>query len=75
MAITNEDDSVVLVGDTFGDWAAINIGAGDVAAVKIDSEGQELWRWQVSTRKRVPEPSTGRWILRESDPLDNSSMP
>ena len=37
-----------LVGDTFGNWSGVNEGARDFAAVKLDANGSELWRWQVN---------------------------
>lgn len=43
-----EDGSVVLVGHTSGNWAGENSGKHDFAATKVDRDGVELWRWQVS---------------------------
>lgn len=49
MVMAGEDDSMVLAGSTRGNWSGTNLGgAWDLAAVKLDSEGEELWRWQVS---------------------------
>lgn len=45
--VLGKDGSMVLAGYTFGDWAAGNAGEEDFAAVKLDSDGVELWRWQV----------------------------
>lgn len=45
------DGSVVLGGDTGGAWASTPIGSRDLAAAKVDSDGQEVWRWQVSVTK------------------------
>lgn len=44
------DGSIVIVGEAFGDWGGISLGAMDFAAVKLDiSDGfTEAWRWQVS---------------------------
>lgn len=39
--------SVLLVGHTSGNWTGVNAGSHDFAAVKLDSNGNELWRWQV----------------------------
>lgn len=40
--------SVVLAGRTGGDWAAVNAGGSDFAAVKLSADdGSELWRFQV----------------------------
>lgn len=43
-----EGGSVVLAGSTLGDWSGATAGNIDFAAVKLDSEGAEVWRWQVS---------------------------
>lgn len=48
VAVT-ENNSVVLVGYTEGRFANQSIGEGDFAAVKIDSDGHEVWRWQASS--------------------------
>lgn len=37
----------MLVGYTYGNWAGTNLGGADFAAVKLTSDGEELWRWQV----------------------------
>ncbi|CAN0451410.1 unnamed protein product, partial [Laminaria digitata] len=43
-----EDDIIVAAGSTDGNWNGTNVGGGtQFAAVKIDSDGTELWRWQV----------------------------
>lgn len=40
--------SFVLAGNTFGEFAAVYKGGYfDFAAVKIDRDGEEVWRWQV----------------------------
>ena len=39
--------SIVLAGSTLGDWSGLNAGSDDFAALALDSEGQEIWRWQV----------------------------
>lgn len=38
---------MVLAGSSKGVWNGINYGGQDFAAVKIDSDGTEIWRWQV----------------------------
>lgn len=43
-----DDDSVVLVGYSTGDWSGGNTGGRDFAAAKVDSDGQVLWMWQAS---------------------------
>lgn len=44
-----EDGSTILAGYTKGAWAGSNDGSYDVAAVKLDANGIEVWRWQVTT--------------------------
>lgn len=47
-AAIGDDGSVVLVGNAGGEWSGIDAGGGaDFAAVKLDADGTELWRWQV----------------------------
>lgn len=48
MTMAGADDSIVLVGATSGDWAGATAGETDFAAVKVDSNGKEVWRWQAS---------------------------
>lgn len=43
-----EDDSVILAGGTPGNVSGTSAGPSDFYAVMLDSEGEELWRWQVS---------------------------
>ncbi|CAN0213505.1 unnamed protein product [Ascophyllum nodosum] len=38
--------SVVLAGFTYGNWSGTSAGFSDFAAVKLDSTGTEVWRWQ-----------------------------
>lgn len=48
-AVVGDDDSVVLAGHTYGNWSGLRseeFGA-DFAVVKLDADGNELWRWQV----------------------------
>lgn len=47
--VVTENNSVVLVGYTDGRFGNHSRGEGDFAAVKLDSDGHELWRWQAST--------------------------
>lgn len=42
------DGSVVLAGNTDGDWGEVTHSETDFAAVKIDDHGDVLWTWQVS---------------------------
>ena len=46
-AVVGDNDSVVLAGYTSGSWSGITVGQADAAAVKLDANGNELWRWQV----------------------------
>lgn len=47
-AVDVDGSSVVLAGRTAGDWAAVNAGGSDFAAVKLSADdGSELWRFQV----------------------------
>lgn len=41
------DGSVVLAGWTLGNWDGTNAGSYDCAAVKLDVDGNVLWKWQV----------------------------
>lgn len=43
-----DDESIVLAGTTHGSWGSNNAGTSDFAAVKLNSTGQEVWRWQAS---------------------------
>ncbi|CAN0100846.1 unnamed protein product, partial [Sphacelaria rigidula] len=43
------DGNVVMAGHTAGDWDEVNAGEEDFAAVKLDQDGLELWRWQEGT--------------------------
>lgn len=42
-----KDGSAVLAGFSRGAWDGFISGSQDFAAVKIDSDGSELWKWQV----------------------------
>lgn len=41
------DGSIVLAGWTDGDWFGEVTGDFDFAALALDEDGVELWRWQV----------------------------
>ena len=48
--VVGDDGSVVLAGHTYGNWTDGAHGGeedADFAAVKLDVDGNELWRWQV----------------------------
>ncbi len=61
-AVEDVDGScVVLAGRTKGEWAAVNAGGSDFAAVKIclsdldgSASGEEIWRYQVRRKLMVP---------------------
>ena len=38
----------MLAGETYGNWSGTSTGSLDFAAVKLDANGTEVWRWQVS---------------------------
>ena len=43
-----EDGSFVMGGKTTGDWSEVgSSGGSDFAAVKLDADGKEVWKWQV----------------------------
>lgn len=42
-----EDGSVICVGTTYGSWDGPNQGGGDIAAFRLDGNGEEIWRYQV----------------------------
>lgn len=45
--VAGDDGSVVLAGYTLGVWGFESSGDADFAAVKLDENGIEVWRWQV----------------------------
>ena len=52
IVFVEDDESVVLIGHTHGLWSGKSYGDVDLAAVKLDVNGGELWRWQVTTLVR-----------------------
>lgn len=46
-AAAGDDGSFVLAGWTDGEWGDSFDTSLDFAAVKLDANGVELWRWQV----------------------------
>lgn len=48
-AAVGDDGSFVLAGLTDGEWGDSFDDSSDFAAVKLDENGNELWRWQVIT--------------------------
>ena len=48
-AAIDEDDHIYVVGDTLGSFAETSHGALDAIAVKLDADGEELWRRQFGT--------------------------
>ena len=54
-AVVAEDGSVFVVIETNGHWGgSLRVGADDFAAVKLDANGTEIWRWQVSQASLLP---------------------
>ena len=55
-----EDDSgsVIIAGHTKSGWSHASAGKSDFAAVKLDNNGKELWRWQVTLVHILCIPST-----------------
>ncbi|CAM9524878.1 unnamed protein product, partial [Ectocarpus sp. 13 AM-2016] len=49
------DGSCVLAGVTEGSWKGTNAGGDDMAAVKLDDEGNELWRFQLGTSEELDD--------------------
>lgn len=49
--VAGEDGSVVAAGYTAGIWSGTNAGDEDFAAVKLDKDGNEVWRWQVGATR------------------------
>lgn len=60
MVVTAPDGSVVLAGHTTGDWdlnsstgtTSNTAGVFRFAAVKLNADGVEVWRWEVRTDNR-----------------------
>ena len=42
-----DDGSVIIAGNTYGSYGTLNAGSGDFVAVKIDTNGNTVWQWQV----------------------------
>lgn len=47
-AIAVPDGSIILAGYTRGRWETTDEGNQDFAAVSLDADGKEMWRYQVS---------------------------
>lgn len=45
--LVEEDGSVIVAGYTSGSWIEGNAGEEDYLVVKLDSDGNEIWVWQV----------------------------
>lgn len=46
------DGSILLAGDTDGDWDGVSAGEWDFVMVALSAGGEELWRWQVHPQCR-----------------------
>ncbi|CAN0435097.1 unnamed protein product, partial [Ascophyllum nodosum] len=51
VAVLGDNDSVILAGQTFGDWEGEWLGGRDFAAVKLGNNLTEIWRWQGGTEE------------------------
>lgn len=47
VAVT-EDDSIIILSETYGSWGAVYAGGGDPALTKLSADGTIVWTWQVS---------------------------
>ena len=46
------DGGVVVAGMSNGTWNEVeSIGDADFAAIKLDSDGDVVWRWQVESKR------------------------
>lgn len=65
------DGSIVLAGWTDGDWEGELVGTLDFAALALDEDGAELWRWQVRNACGRPWPACGATRRsNEAPPVD-----
>lgn len=48
-AAVGQDGGIVLAGHTTGNWSGESEGGVDFAAVKLDADGNVLWKWQVNS--------------------------
>ena len=42
-----DDGSVIIAGYTYGSYEDVNAGSSNFGAVKIDGDGNTVWKWQV----------------------------
>ena len=42
-----DDGSVIIAGNSAGSYEDLNAGSYDFVAVKIDGDGNTVWKWQV----------------------------
>lgn len=42
------DGSVIVAGESSGDWDDIKVGFDDFVAVKLNAAGEQIWVWLVS---------------------------
>ena len=63
-----DDGSVVLVGETYGDWGTTNAGYYDCVAMKLYANGTLGWTWQVNSNinscapEVLPCPKYVAWV-------------
>lgn len=69
-AVITEDNSVVLAGITSGGWGTTRTQADwyDFAAVKLDDDGKEMWRYQARWR------AASWWRICFSNPLPRNIL-
>lgn len=60
--ISSTDGSTVLAGFTEGNWEGETNGNRDFAAVSLDADGKEMWRYQVSGFPRGDLPTGSRCL-------------
>lgn len=48
-----DDGSVTIAGNTLGSYGAENAGNFDFVAIKIDRDGNTIWRWQVRRTRLI----------------------
>lgn len=48
--LVDEEGSVIMAGYTSGSFLETGAGEEDYLAVKLDSDGNEIWIWQVQSK-------------------------
>lgn len=68
------DGSLLLSGYTTGDWGGESAGLADFAAVKLDSNSNEDWRWQVIRKESGRLPRVSRRSRRRFSSLHRALL-